>query len=202
MVQRTSSYSPAVESLRGFIQQVGNTLSGSTKRGWQCQNCHRTVTPALEIDQYPLPHPEDLVAALLLGTIFLNFMNLSAAYQQMILDEDSHPYMPINTQKAYLSISIYQLEWPPSQLFFSKLWTSHDICYLYNILIMGPTHEEHLPNLVEVLTRLFNHGLRLKQEKCSFMQGSIKYLGHHIKSTGVHTATSKVKVISWAPTSS
>ena len=60
---------------------------------------HRTVNPALEIDQYPLPHPEDLMAALTGGHKFSK-MDLSAANQQMILDEDSQPYMVINTQKG------------------------------------------------------------------------------------------------------
>ena len=33
----------------------------------------------------------------------------------------------------------------------------------------GSTVEEHLMNLAEVLDRLADHGLKLKQEKCSFL---------------------------------
>ena len=64
-----------------------------------CGDYRKTVNPAIEIDQYPLPHPEDLMAALTGGHKFSN-LDLSAAYQQMILDEDSHPYVVINTQKG------------------------------------------------------------------------------------------------------
>ena len=51
------------------------------------------------------------------------------------------------------------------------------ICYLDDILITGSTVEKHLKNLAEVLDRLADHGLKLKQEKCSFLQDSVKYLG-------------------------
>ena len=64
-----------------------------------CGDYCRTVNPSLEIDQYPLPLPEDLMAALTGGYKFSK-LDLSAAYQQMILDEDSHPYVVINTQKG------------------------------------------------------------------------------------------------------
>ena len=56
-----------------------------------------------------------------------------------------------------------------------------------------------MTNLTEVLSRLSNHGLRLKQEICSFMQNSIEYLGHHIDATGIHTAISEVEAIAKAP---
>ena len=51
------------------------------------------------------------------------------------------------------------------------------ICYLDDILITDSTAEEHSKNLAEVLDRLADHGLKLKQEKCSFLQDSVKYLG-------------------------
>ena len=47
------------------------------------------------------------------------------------------------------------------------------ICYLDDILITGSTVEEHLKNLAEVLDRLADHGLKLKQEKCSFLHSKI-----------------------------
>ena len=169
-----------------------------------CGDYRRTVNPFLEIDQYPLPLPEDLMAALTGGYKFSK-LDLSTAYQQMILDEDSHPYVVINTQKGlfkYLHLPFGVASAPA--LFQQAMDTilqglSHVICYLDDILITGETHEEHLTNLAEVLSRLSNHRLRLKQEKCSFMQDSIEYLDHHIDTTGIHTATSKVEAISRAP---
>ena len=68
---------------------------------------------------------------------------------------------------------------------------SHVICYLDDMHITDAT--EHLTNLVTVLCRLSNHGLRLKQD-------SIENLGHYIDTTGIHTATSKIEAISREPT--
>jgi len=68
----------------------------------------------------------------------------------------------------------------------------HVICYLDDILVTGSTSQEHLHNLAVALERLLQHGLRLKEEKCSFMQDSVDYLGHHIDTQGVYTASSKV----------
>ena len=77
---------------------------------------------------------------------------------------------------------------------------SYVICYLDDILIIGETQEEHLTNLAEVLRRLSNNELRLKQEKCSFLQDSIEYLGHYIDTTSINTVKIKVEAIARAPT--
>ena len=114
-----------------------------------CGDYRKTVNPAIEIDQYPLPHPEDLMAELTGGHKFSK-LDLSAAYQQMILDKDSHPYMVINTQKGlfkYLHLPFGVASAPA--VFQQAMDTilqglSHVICYLDDILIIGPTHEEHL----------------------------------------------------------
>ena len=157
---------------------------------------------SIEIDQYPLPLPVDLMAALTGGYKFSK-LDLSAAYQQMILDEDSHLYVVINTQKGLfkcLRLPFGVASAPFQQAMDTILQgLSHVIFYLDDILITSATHEEHSMNLAEVLSRLSNHGLRLKQEKCSFMQDRIEYLGHHIDTTGIHTSTSKVEAISRAP---
>lgn len=44
-----------------------------------------TVNQDLEIDQYPLPVPEDLMSSLTRGKAFMK-LDLSSAYQQMLLE--------------------------------------------------------------------------------------------------------------------
>ena len=66
-------------------------------------------------------------------------------------------------------------------------------------MVTGATDDEHLQNLEEVLTRLQQHGIQLKHEKCQFMKESVDYLGHHIDSQGVHASPNKVKAIVQAP---
>ena len=69
----------------------------------------------------------------------------------------------------------------------------HVTCYLDDILITGATEREHLANLTEVLRRLSQHGVRLRQEKCRFWQDSVEYLGHLIDAKGLHTTDSKLR---------
>ena len=53
----------------------------------------------------------------------------------------------------------------------------------------------YLQNLSEVLRRLGKHGVRLKQDKCHFMQECVEYLGHR---KGLHTTDNKLKAIAEA----
>ena len=49
-----------------------------------CGDYKVTVNPTLDIDQYPLPRPEDLMTCLSGGHRFTK-LDLSSAYQQMVL---------------------------------------------------------------------------------------------------------------------
>ena len=57
-----------------------------------------TVNAALDIDQYPLPRPEDLMTCL---SSFCRFtkLDLSSANQQMPLEEALRPFVTINTHR-------------------------------------------------------------------------------------------------------
>ena len=73
------------------------------------------------------------------------------------------------------------------------------ICYLDDILLIGRSDAEHLNNLEDVLKHLEEYGIHLKQEKCSFYQESVEYLGHHVDASGVQTSQKKVQAIRDAP---
>ena len=60
------------------------------------------------------------------------------------------------------------------------------VVYLDDILVTGPDKTKHLESLKEVLCRFAKAGLKLKKEKCHFMQSSVKYLGYRIDSEGLH----------------
>ena len=60
------------------------------------------------------------------------------------------------------------------------------------ILIIGPTDQEHLVTLEEVLTRMEQAGLQLKKSRCAFMADSVTYLGYRINANGLHPVVEKV----------
>ena len=51
------------------------------------------------MDQYPLPRPVDLFATLAGGKSFTT-LDLSHAYQQLILEESSHRFVTVNTHRG------------------------------------------------------------------------------------------------------
>ena len=75
----------------------------------------------------------------------------------------------------------------------------HTAVYLDDIIITGESEEQHLRNLDTVLQKLQMAGLRLKEDKCTFMVSEVQYLGHKINSQGIHPTTDKIKAIKEAP---
>ena len=55
----------------------------------------KTLNPFLKTDQYPLPRPEDFMTCLTGGCKFSK-LDLSAAYQQMVLEDELCQYVTIN----------------------------------------------------------------------------------------------------------
>ena len=72
-----------------------------------------------------------------------------------------------------MNIQSFHLESAQLQQFFNEQWMPFCkgfhmlyVCYLDDILVTGETKQEHLQNLEEVLSRLREHGVKLKQDKC------------------------------------
>ena len=68
-----------------------------------------------------------------------------------------------------------------------------------DILVSGKSDADHVRNLDSVLTRLSDTGLKLKRQKCKFMQPSVEYLGYLIDKEGIHSMAWKVEAICGAP---
>ena len=64
-----------------------------------CGDFHLTVNPVSKLDRYPIPKVEDLFAALGGGMLFSK-IDLTQAYQQLPLDNESKQYVVINTHKG------------------------------------------------------------------------------------------------------
>ena len=67
--------------------------------------------------------------------------------------------------------------------------------YISDIPIPGIDDAQHLKNLAEVLRRLEQNGLRLKNTKGRFLQPAVDYLGHRVDAKGQHTTDEKQDAI-------
>ena len=169
-----------------------------------CGDYKVTINPALEVDQYPLPKPDDLFTSLAGGKRFTK-IDLTQAYQQMALDDHSRELVTVNTHKGLYRYTRLPFGVASAPAIFQKTMDTvlqdlpKVICYLDNILVTGSTEEEHLANVEKVLERLQKYSIRAKRAKCEFLSSSLEYLGHRVDSTGLHTTQSKVEAIKKAP---
>ena len=114
-----------------------------------------TVNPHLNIDQYPLPKPDDLFAPLAGGQKFSK-IDLTRVYQRMVLDKESREFVTINTHMGLYRYTCLPLGVASAPAIFQHTMDtilqglSHVQC-IDDILVTGADDEEHLHRLEEVL---------------------------------------------------
>ena len=140
-----------------------------------CRDYKVTVYQSLHVDQYPLSKPEDLFASLAGGAKFSK-IDLTQAYLQLQLEEESKEFVTVNTHiglHRYTRLSFGIASAP--EIFQRTMDTilqgqNHVQCYIDDILITGADDDEHFHNLEEVLVCLRNHGIWVKSSKCTFFK--------------------------------
>ena len=170
-----------------------------------CGDFSVTVNPVSKLDRYPIPKVEDLFARLSKGKHFSK-LDLSQAYQQLPLEQDSKKYVVINTHRGLFRYTRLPFGISSAPGIFQRVIESilqgidGVVVYLDDILITGASKEAHLKTLDEVLSRLDRAGLRVKKSKCEFMKSSVTYLGHRIDANGLHPLPDRVRAVKEAPT--
>ncbi len=169
-----------------------------------CGDYKETVNSFLEVDQYPLPKTQDLFAKLAGGKQFTK-LDLTQAYQQMELEEESKQYLTINTPKGLYRYNRLPYGVASAPAIFQRTMDQvlqgleGVVCFLDDILVTGFDTDSHLQNLEKVLQRLDQYGLRVNKGKCAFFQDSVSYLGHCIDAQGLHPIEEKTEAIEKAP---
>ena len=167
-----------------------------------CEDFKVTINPYLDVDQYPLSKPSELFACLTGGQKFTK-LDLSSAYQQSTLDEESSKLVTINTHKGLFRYTRLPFGVASAPAVFQCTIDAilqgipQVICYLDDFLVTGQSDAEHMSNLETVLGRLQKHGVRLNEEKCQLFEEAVEYLGHRVD--GVHTSAKKLTTIVEAP---
>lgn len=111
---------------------------------------------------------EDMFAVLAGGEEFSK-LDMSYAYQQILLDKTSQPYVTVNTHKGLFTYTRLPFGVSSSPAIFQRTMEGvlKDIpkvtVYLDDILLTGRDVQEHLRTLDHVLQRLEEAGLRLKR---------------------------------------
>ena len=169
-----------------------------------CGDYKVTVNPVLDIDQYPLPKPEDIFATLAGGQQF-STLDLTSAYNQLLLDEESRKYVTINTPQGLYRYTRLPFSIASAPAVFQRTMDTilqgvpGVACYIDDIIVTGKTLDEHMEHLEEVFKRLLRHGVRVNRTKCRFLKSSVNFLGHRIDAEGIHPLQEKLSAILQAP---
>ena len=113
-----------------------------------CGDFKVTLNPTLEIDQHPIPKPEDIFASLAGGELFTT-LDLYQAYQQLLLDEESSELVTVNTHLGLYCYSQLPFGVASAPAIFQG--TMDQLLngltgvrfYLDDIIITGKSTEEH-----------------------------------------------------------
>ena len=165
-----------------------------------CGDYKLTVNKVSKLDGYPIPKLDDLYTKLVGGQTFTE-LDLSHAYEQMLVDENSKEFLTINTHKGLYRYNRLPYGVASAPGIFQRTMEGllqgipSTGVLLDNILITGPSTEEHLDNIEKVLRHLSKAGLRLKAVKCQFMKPALECLRHGVDAEGFHPVEAKVKAI-------
>lgn len=169
-----------------------------------CGDFSVTYNACAKMVSYPIPRIEDLHAALRGCTTF-SILDMSQAYHQIPISEESQKWLIINTH-----IGLFAYKRIPNgihsgpgifQEIIDKVLAGIPkvICYLDDILVAGSDKKDHLNTLSLVFERLNAAGFKLNKSKCQFEKKSMTYLAHRIDAEGLHPTDTKLKAILDAP---
>ena len=163
---------------------------------WVCGDYKVTVNKSLWKEVYALPTPDDLFTKLEGGVRFAK-LDLSHAYQQVELDEESQELLVLNTHQGLLRYKRLNFGVASAPAIFQRAiegllqGAPMTAVFLDDIIATGKTQVEYENNLLEVLTRLSDARLTLKESKCEFGMKEVQYLGYQVSSSGLSSWESR-----------
>lgn len=169
-----------------------------------CGDYKVTVNPHINTDKYPIPTFDEVLEKISEGQKYSK-IDLKCAYQQLLLDEESQKLVTISTHKGLYRYTRlpYGISSSPAiwQRYIDQVLAGLDFtcAIIDDVIVTGPDDQSHIKNLHKLFQRLQNAGLRVKAEKCAFMQDSIEYMGKRISERGIQSSPVKVKAIKEAP---
>lgn len=157
-------------------------------------------------DAYPLPRVEESLDALGKAVLF-STLDLTAGYFQVAMNEKDREKTAVTTPFGLFEWTRMPFGLCNAPATFQRLMgvvlgdLSFDILLIYldDIIIFSQDFDTHCERLETVLSRLRQHGLKLKPSKCFLLKAEVKFLGHVISARGIQVDTEKVKALETWP---
>ena len=153
-------------------------------------------------DAFPLPRIDESLDALR-GACWFSTIDLASGFNQVAVDELDKEKTAFSTPFGLFEYNRMPFGLCNAPATFQRLMQSclHDqifqllLVYMDDIIVFSSSFEAHLERLDKVLTRLEEHGLKIKPSKCQFLRKQVTYLGYRISATGVSTDPDKVTAV-------
>ncbi len=147
-----------------------------------------------EGEQFPLPVLSDLLMKLGEGNKFFSSLDLLSGYWQVPMDPESRKITAFSTNEGHFEWVRMPFGLKTAPFTFLRMITTL-LGDLKKINIFAsPDEDSHLACLETVLDRLRTAGLKVNLSKCEFLKNKIKFLGHEVDASGIHTQADKVEV--------
>ena len=154
-------------------------------------------------DRLPLPVISDILRSLRTENRIFSTIDIKSAFWQIELHENSKDMTAFSTPTGHYRFKRMPFGLSNSSLTYMRLMNTalRDLIgntasvFLDDILIVSQTEEEHFKKLNLVFSRLKSAGLKVKLEKCQFLQDKVLYLEHQIDRHGIRTEQSKMDAV-------
>ncbi|XP_018396139.1 PREDICTED: uncharacterized protein K02A2.6-like [Cyphomyrmex costatus] len=169
-----------------------------------CPDFSTGLNESLEPNRYPLPLPDEIFSQLL-NCKYFSQLDLSDAFLQIEIDEQSKHLLTINTHRGLyvynrLPFGVTTAPGEFQSIIDSMISGLENVfVYIDDIVVGGATVQEHNQNLTYLLERIKDCGLHLQIEKCCFFTTQINYLSYVIDGQGLHPDPTKVEAIKNMP---
>ena len=163
---------------------------------------YRKLNSITKKDSFPMPRIDETLDKLY-GKKFFTTLDLASGYYQIELDEgakEKTAFVVENNLYHFTRMPFGVCNGPPT---FQRLMNhvlkdvlgTKALVYLDDVIIFSDSLEDHIRDIREVFELISKAKLKLKLEKCQFMQKSVNFLGHVITPEGIQPDPAKIEKI-------